>query len=127
MLKTSFACCPTEKCDKLHKTAPAAKDKDKHEQEMEKMSQLLLHKQDKCNRKCHLCLVLDHVRDKACGDTSDCLQLTAHSVWVVSASHTPNLAHRFTSLSCECTRARTRSEILDTPTRVRTCRHQKRV
>ncbi|PNW71418.1 hypothetical protein CHLRE_16g653450v5 [Chlamydomonas reinhardtii] len=39
-----------EKCDKLHKTAPAAKDKDKHEQEMEKMSQLLLHKQDKCNR-----------------------------------------------------------------------------
>ncbi|KAG2451877.1 hypothetical protein HYH02_003652 [Chlamydomonas schloesseri] len=39
-----------EKCDKLAKVTPTAKDKDKHEQEMEKMSQLLLHKQDKRNR-----------------------------------------------------------------------------
>ncbi|EFJ46717.1 hypothetical protein VOLCADRAFT_105381 [Volvox carteri f. nagariensis] len=43
----------TEKVDRLEKTVPTPQQKDKHEQELEKMTQLLHHKRDKLTRTMH--------------------------------------------------------------------------
>ena len=44
-------CCATDKVDRLEKTQPTPQQKEKHEQDMEKMAQLLQHKRDKLTRK----------------------------------------------------------------------------